>query len=48
LTVKLAEDLTQFGSEDHTFGPTNVREHLPEEELTLGKNRLLVVDSLVE
>jgi len=48
LKVKLAEDLTQSGIYDHTFGPNNVREHLPEEELTLGKNRLLVADSLVE
>jgi len=36
------------GSEDHTFGLINVREHFPEEELTLGKNRLLEVDILVE
>ena len=34
--------------EDHIFGPTKVREHFPEEELTLGKNRLLDVASLVE
>jgi len=26
-----------FGIEGHTFGPTNVREHFPEEELTLGQ-----------
>jgi len=26
--------------EDHTFGPTNVRDFFPEEELTLGKNKL--------
>jgi len=30
------------------FGPTKVREHFPEEELTLGKNMLLQVASLVE
>jgi len=34
--VKLAEDLILSGIEDHTFGRTTVREHLPEEELTLG------------
>jgi len=33
-----------FGIENYTFGPTNVREHFPEKELTLGKNRLLEVD----
>jgi len=47
LKAKVAEDLTQFGIEDHTFRPTNVREHFPEEELTLGKNKLLEMDSLV-
>ena len=31
-----------------TFGPMNLREHFPEEELTLGKNRFLEVASLVE
>ena len=36
------------GIEDHTFGPINLREHFPEEELTLGKNRFLEVASLVE
>jgi len=39
---------SQGGEEDHTFGPTKVREHFPEEELTLGKNRLLEVARLVE
>jgi len=34
------------GIEGHTFGPINVSEHFPEEELTVGKNRLLEVDSL--
>jgi len=48
LKVKVIEDLISSGIEDHTFGPTNVREHFPEEELTLGRNRLLEVDSLVE
>jgi len=37
-----------YGIEDHTFGPTKVRENFLEEELTLGKNRLLEVASLVE
>jgi len=48
LKVKVAEDLIQSGIENHTFGTTNVREHFPEEELTLGRSRLLEVDSLVE
>jgi len=39
---------TLYGIEDHTFGPTNVREHFPEKELALSKNRLLEVDRLVE
>jgi len=34
----------EFGSEDHTFGPINVREHFPEAELNIGKNRLLEVE----
>jgi len=46
LKVKMAEVLILSGTEDHTFGPTNVKENFPEEELTLGKNRLLEVDSL--
>jgi len=29
--------LLESGIEDHTFGPTNEREHFPEDELTLGK-----------
>jgi len=37
LKVNVVEDLISFGIEDHTFGPTKVREHFPEEELTLGK-----------
>jgi len=40
--------LISSGIEDHTFGPTYVKEHFPEEEVTLGKNRLLEVASLVE
>ena len=48
LKVKVAEDLIQSGDEDHTFGPTNIKEHFPEEVLTLGKHRLLEMDSLVE
>ena len=32
----------------HIFGPTNVREQFPEEELTSGKNGLLDVESLAE
>jgi len=48
LKVNVVEDLISFGIEDHTLGPTKVREHFPEEELTLGKNRLLEVASLVE
>ena len=46
--MKVVEALISFGIEDHTFGPTKVREHFPVEELTLGKNRLLEVSSLVE
>jgi len=44
----VVDDLLSFGIEDHTLEPTNVREHFPEEELTLGKNGLLKVASLVE
>jgi len=36
------------GIEDRTFGPINLREHFPEEELTLGKNRFLELACLVE
>jgi len=43
----VVEDLIQYGIEDHTFGPTNVRTHFTEEELTLGKNIMLEVDSFV-
>jgi len=46
LKIKVAEDLIESGTEDLTFGPTNVREHFLEEELTLGRNRLLEMDSL--
>jgi len=44
----VVENLISSGIEDHTFGPMNLREHFPEEELTLGKNRFLEVASLVE
>ena len=44
----MVEDLISLGIEDHIFGPTKVREHIPEEELTLGKNRLFEVASLME
>jgi len=44
----VVEDLISFGIEDHTCGPTKVREHFPGEELTLGKNRLVEVASFVE
>jgi len=37
----VVENLILSGIEDHTFGPMNLREHFPEEELTLGKNRFL-------
>jgi len=39
LNVKVAKDLIKSCLEDHIFGPTNVSEHLPEEELTPGRNR---------
>ena len=45
---KSGENLTSSGIEDHTFGPMNLRERFPEEELTLGKSRFLEVASLVE
>ena len=41
------DGLLQSGIEDHTFGPTSIKAHFPEEELTLGKNMLLEVDGLV-
>jgi len=44
----VVENLTSSGIEDHPFGPLNLRERFPEEELTLGKNRFLEVASLVE
>jgi len=44
----VVEDLISLGIEDHIFGPTKVREHIPEEKLTLDKNRLLEVAGLVE
>jgi len=45
---KTRRRLIQSGIEDHTFDPTNVRKHFPNEELTLGENKLLGVDSPVE
>jgi len=42
---KVAEE---SGIEDHTFGPTYAKEHFPEDELTLGKNKLSEVESLME
>jgi len=48
LKVKVVENLTSSGIEDHTFGPINLREHFPEVELTLGKNMFLEVARLVE
>ena len=44
----MVENLISSGIEDRTFGPINLREHFPEEELTLSKNRFLEVASLVE
>jgi len=44
----VVESLISSGIEDHTFEPINLREHFPEEELTLGTNRFLEVTSLVE
>ena len=44
----MVENLISPGVNDHTFGTINLREHFPEEELTLGKNRVLEVVSLVE
>ena len=35
----MVENLILSGIEDHTFGPMNLKEHFPEDELTLGKNR---------
>ena len=46
--LKVVENSISSGIEDHTFGPMNLRERFPEEELTLGKNRFLEVASLVE
>jgi len=48
LTVKGAEVLIQSGIEDHAFRPRTASEHFPEEELALGENKLLEVDSLAE
>ena len=35
----------QSGIEDHTFGPTNVRENFPDDEFTLGKNKCALLNS---
>jgi len=48
LKVNVVENIISSGIEDHTFGPINLREHYPEEELTPGKNRFSEVASLVE
>jgi len=44
----VVEDLISSGIEDHTLGPTKMREHFSPEELTLCQNRLLEVASVVE
>jgi len=44
----VVENLISSGIEDHTVGAINLREHFPEEELTLGKNRFLEVASVVK
>ena len=44
----MVESIISSRIEDHSFGPINLREHFPEEELTLGKNRFLDVAGLVE
>ena len=46
--VEVSEDVMESGIEDHIFGPTKVKGHFFEDVWTLGKNRLLEVDSLVE
>jgi len=33
MKVNVAEGLTELGTENHTFGPTNLREHFTEDEL---------------
>ena len=48
VSVKVVESLISSRIKDHTFGPMNLREHFPEEELTLGKNRFLEVTSPLE
>jgi len=47
LKVKVSEDFIESGIDDHTFDPANVKKHFPEDEFTLGENRLLEVDSLM-
>ena len=46
--LKVVEKLISSCIEDHTFGPMNLREHFPDEELNLCKNRFLEVASFVE
>jgi len=48
LKEKVVKSLISSGIEDHTFGEINLREHFPEEAVTLGKKRFLEVASLVE
>jgi len=40
----LCVNVVKSSIEGHTFGLTNI-EHFPEDDLTLGKNRLLEADS---
>jgi len=35
----MVKDFIQSGIDNHTFGPINVTEYFPEEELTLVRNR---------
>ena len=46
--LKWQKTLIQSGIDDQTFGPTNAREYFPEEEFTVGRNKLLEGDRLVE
>jgi len=46
--IEVVENLITSCIEEHTFRSINLREHFPEEELTLGKNRFVEVASLVE
>jgi len=42
----LCVNVVKSSIESHTFGLTNI-EHFPEDDLTLGKNRLLEADIFV-